>query len=263
MKNDTILFEKGGAVARLTLNRPESRNAVNGDLCHRLKACLLEVERDDRIKAVVLSGRGQIFSAGGDLKSIQQMCDAGADCNHARLTETFSAVDQLYHCSKPTIAAVHGAVVGGACGLTAACDFVYAEENTHFIFPFLDLGILPDMCVMFVLTQRIGLQATRRLLLQAQTITAAEAHKLGLVDHISDELKVLDDAMTAAENLAKRSGPAFGFAKSHLNRIGQLSFAESMQQEALQQSLLWTTPDVKKRAQAMLEQLAAKKTANG
>lgn len=260
MKNTTVLFEKTGPVARLTLNRPEARNAVNGDLARRFKECLNEVERDDAVKAMILSGKGQLFSAGGDLKSIEQMCAASAERNHASLSETFSAVEQLYHCSKPTIAAVHGAVVGGACGLAAACDFIYAEVGTRFIFPFLDLGIIPDMCVMFVLTQRVGLQAARRLLLQAQTVAAAEAQKLGLVDYVCEEGKLLDMAMAAAEDLAKRSGPAFSFAKSHLNRISQMSFAESMQQEVLQQALLWTTPEVRQRTQAMLQELAKKKS---
>ncbi|MFQ5650103.1 MAG: enoyl-CoA hydratase/isomerase family protein [bacterium] len=259
METNTLLFEKTGAVARLTLNRPQARNAVNGDLCRRLQECLTEVERDDRVKAVVLAGKGPIFSAGGDLNSIEKMCDDSAGRNYVSLTETFGAVEQLYNCSKPTISAVHGAVVGGACGLVAACDFVYAEETTRFIFPFLDLGIIPDMCVMFVLTQRVGLQAARRLLLQVQTITAGEASNLGLVDHLSAEGKLMDEALTAAENLAKRSGPAMAFTKSHLNRIGRLSFAESMQQEVLQQSLLWTTPEVKQRAREMLQQLATKK----
>ena len=254
-----VVSEQQGAIAHIQFNRPEALNAVNGEVCTGLQQAILDAEQNDAVKTVLISGRGRVFCAGGDLNAIKKLCDMDADTLHARLTRDFAAVQQVYNCTKPTIAAVHGAVVGGGSGIAAACDFVIAEEGTKFAFPFLDLGIIPDMCIMYVLTQRVGLQTARRLLLRGIRIEADEARQLGLVDEISQKGNLSTDAMTLAKQLAGRGGPAMGFAKGHLNQISQYTFEESMEKEILRQSLLWKTSEVRTRCDAMLDALAEKK----
>ena len=254
-----VVTEGQGAIAHIRFNRPEALNAVNGEVCTGLQQAILDAEQNDSVKAVLISGRGRAFCAGGDLNAIKKLCDMDADTLHARLTRDFAAVQQVYDCTKPTIAAVHGAVVGGGSGIAAACDFVMAEEGTKFAFPFLDLGIIPDMCIMYVLTQRVGLQATRRLLLRGTRIKADEARGLGLVDEISRKGKLITDAMALAEELAGKAGPAMSFAKQHLNQINQYTFEESMEKEILRQTLLWKTSEVRERCDVMLNALAEQK----
>ncbi len=261
-QNDTecgaVVTEYQGNIAHIQFNRPETLNAVNGEFCKGLQQAILAAECEDSVKAVLLSGRGRAFCAGGDLNAIKRLCDMHAEQLHARLTKDFAAVQQVYNCTKPTVAAVHGAVVGGGTGIAAACDFVIAEEGTKFAFPFLDLGIIPDMCIIYVLSQRTGLQAARRLLLRGTRIKADEARRLGLVDEICQTGSLLTAAMALAEELAGKAGPALSFAKQHLNQVSQYTFAESMEKEILRQSLLWKTSEVRQRCDAMLKSLAKK-----
>lgn len=255
-----VVSEEQGAIAHIQFNRPQALNAVNGEVCTGLQQAILDAEENDAVKVVLISGRGRAFCAGGDLNAIKRLCDMDAERLHARLTRDFAAVQQVYDCTKPTVAAVHGAVVGGGSGIAAACDFVIAEEETKFVFPFLDLGIIPDMCIMYVLTQRVGLQSARRLLLRGIRIRADEAMRLGLVDEISQHGELITDAMALAEELAGKAGPAMSFAKHHLNQISQYTFEESMEKEILRQTLLWKTSEVRVRCDAMLKALAEKKS---
>ena len=254
-----VVTEIQGAIAHIQFNRAEALNAVNGEVCTGLQQAILDAEQNDSVKAVLISGRGRAFCAGGDLSAIKRLCDMDAERLHARLTKDFAAVQQVCDCTKPTVAAVHGAVVGGGSGIAAACDFVIAEQDTKFAFPFLDLGIIPDMCIMYVLTQRVGLQAARRLLLRGVRIKTDEASRLGLVDEVSQKGMLITDALALAEELASKAGPAMSFAKQHLNQISQYTFAESMEKEILRQTLLWKTDEVGVRCDAMLQALADKK----
>lgn len=263
MAENAVICEYLAGVAHVRLNRPEALNAVNGELCAQLRQALLDADADDAVKVVLISGNGRAFCAGGDLNAIQRLCDMEADALHAALTRDFAAVQQVYRCTKPTVAAVHGAVVGGGSGIAAACDFVVAEQGTKFVFPFLDLGIIPDMCILYLLTQRVGLQQARRLLLRGIPIMADEAQRLGLVDEVSPKGELPAAAGGLAEALARRGGAAMNLAKRHLNQVGQYSFEESMEKEILSQALLWKTGEVRRRTEAMLAALAGKKSGAG
>ncbi|HDZ22934.1 MAG: enoyl-CoA hydratase/isomerase family protein [Deltaproteobacteria bacterium] len=253
-----VLLDRKGAVAHLKLNRPATMNSVNGDLCQGLVRSIDALEEDDDIRAVVLSGEGRTFCAGGDLQAIDEICTSEADAIYTRLRRDFNAVERLYNFSKPTIAAIHGKVMGGGCGFAAACDFVYGDEKTIFGFPFLDLGILPDMGVLFVVTQRIGLAAARRALLLGEPLKADEAEKLGLIDKVVSEGKHLESAFDLAEKLAGKFPPAVQFTKKHLNRVSALSFSDSLEREIQQQALLWCTPQVKAQMKEVIRKFSRK-----
>ena len=254
-----VLLDCKGAVAHLKLNRPATMNSVNGDLCMGLARAIDTLEEDNDIRAVVLSGEGRSFCAGGDLQSIDEICASQADSIYTRLRKDFNAVERLYNFSKPIIAAIHGKVMGGGCGFSAACDFVCADESTVFGFPFLDLGILPDMGVLFVVTQRIGLSAARRALLLGESLKVDEAEKLGLVDQVVPQGKHLAAAFDMAEKLAGKFPPAVQFTKKHLHQISALSFSDSLEREIQQQSLLWCTPQVKAQMKDVIRKFSQKK----
>ncbi len=259
-KNDAVLLERKGAIAHLKFNRPGTMNSVNGELCMRLVRFLDELAEDDSIRAVVLSGEGRSFCAGGDLQTIDEICNSEPDRIYSRLRKDFNAIERLYDFNKPTIAAVHGKVMGGGCGFSAACDFIYANEDTVFGFPFLDLGILPDMGVLFVITQRIGLPAARKSLLLGESLKAEKAEKLGLVDRVIQDGKHLEEAFLLAEKLAAKFPPAVQFTKKHLNRISALTFSDSLEREIQTQSLLWCTPEVKMKMKEIVREFSPKKT---
>lgn len=260
MSDKPILTRHENGLAYIRLHRPDALNAVNGELCAGLRQAIIDADNDDSVQAVLISGEGRAFCAGGDLNAIKRLCNASIEALHATLSSDFAAVRQVYHCAKPTVAAVHGAVVGGGAGIAAACDFVVAEAGARFAFPFLELGIIPDMCVLYGLTQRTGLQAARRLLLRGTAISAEEAKCIGLVDEISPTGCLMRDAEALAVELSRRGGPAMSFSKRHLNQIGQMSFDESMEKEILYQTLLWKTEEVRRRCDTLLEKLQSKKT---
>lgn len=253
-----VLLDRKGAVAHLRLNRPATMNSVNSDLCLGLARSMDALEEDDDIRVVVLSGEGRNFCAGGDLQTIDEICKAEADGIYTRLRRDFRAAERIYNFSKPTIAAIHGKVMGGGCGFSAACDFVYCDENTIFGFPFLDLGILPDMGVLFVVTQRIGLAAARRALLLGESIPADEAEKIGLVDKVVSDGSYLEAAFDLAEKLAIKFPPAVRFTKKHLNHVYALSFSDSLEREIQQQALLWCTPQVKAQMKKVILKFSGK-----
>jgi 2-(1,2-epoxy-1,2-dihydrophenyl)acetyl-CoA isomerase len=259
-KKNAVLLERKGAIAHLKFNRPGTMNSVNGDLCAGLVRFLDELAEDDSIKAVVLSGEGRSFCAGGDLQTIDEICKSEPDSIYSRLRKDFNAIERLFYFNKPTIAAIHGKVMGGGCGFSAACDFVYANEDTVFGFPFLDLGILPDMGVLFVLTQRMGLPAARKSLFLGESLKAEKAEKLGLVDKVIQQGKHLEEAFLLAEKLAGKFPAAVQFTKKHLNHISALSFSDSLEREIQTQSLLWCTPQVKAKMNEILKEFGQKKT---
>ncbi len=254
-----ILLEKNEAVAHLRFNRPATMNSVNGVLCQELNDHLDELENDDTVRAVVLSGEGKSFCAGGDLQEIDAICKSEADSIYLRLRKDFNAIERLYNFSKPTVAAIHGKIMGGGCGISAACDFVYAAENTVFGFPFLDLGILPDMGVLYVVTQRIGLPAARKAMLLGKPLKAEQAEKLGLIDRVLSQETFLEEAFAIATQMAAKFPMAVQFTKKHLNQIAALSFSDSLEREIQQQSLLWCTPQVKDRMKEVIRQFSQKK----
>ncbi|MGD2187760.1 MAG: enoyl-CoA hydratase/isomerase family protein [Desulfobacterales bacterium] len=255
-----VVLDRKGAVAHLKLNRPATLNSVNGDMCLGLVRAIDALEEDDNVRAVVLCGEGGSFCAGGDLQAIDEICGSEADSIYARLRRDFDAVERIYNFSKPIIAAIHGKVMGGGCGFAAACDFVCADESTVFGFPFLDLGILPDMGVLFVVTQRIGLAAARRALLLGETLNADGAEKLGLVDQVVPQGKHLEAASGLAERLAVKFPPAVQFTKKHLNQVSALSFSVSLEREIQQQALLWCTPQVKAQMKEVIRKFSRKKS---
>jgi methylglutaconyl-CoA hydratase len=196
MIEDTILLEKSGGVARITLNRPALRNAFDDALISKLRAVLTDVEQDASVRAVVLSGNGPAFCAGADLGWMKRM----AGYEHAQnladaeaLADMLAALDRL---QKPTIARVHGPAFAGGVGLVAACDMAIGSPDAKFCFSEARLGLSPATISPFVL-RAIGERAARRYFLTAEVFDAAEAYKLGLLSALvpSDALDAATDAL--------------------------------------------------------------------
>jgi methylglutaconyl-CoA hydratase len=200
----SLLIDQQGAVVRVTLNRPEVRNAFNEELIAELTGWARSVTPDGPARVAVLSGAGKAFSAGADLTWMSKMIgysraenvrDAGA------MAEMFAALDRL---PVPLIGRVHGAALGGGVGLAAVCDIVVAAEDTIFGFTEVKLGILPAVISPYVLG-KIGRSAARELFLTGGRFSAARAREIGLVHAVGDaaELdrmvaKFVNDLLTSA-----------------------------------------------------------------
>src|SRR5215468_8726114 len=176
----SLLIQQDGPVVRVTLNRPEVRNAFNEELIAEVSAWAESVQPGGPARVAVLSGAGKVFSAGADLTWMSKMVGYSRDENvrDARMmARMFDALDRL---PIPLIGRIHGAALGGGAGLAAVCDIVVAAEDTIFGFTEVKLGILPAVISPFVLA-KIGRSAARELFLTGMRFGAARAREIGLV----------------------------------------------------------------------------------
>ena len=171
---ETIQFELNGVIGTLWLNRPDVHNALNEKMISEIIDCVDEAGKMKDVRVLVIRGRGKSFCAGADLNYMKGIAQFGFEENYIdskRLAKCFNAV---YTCPKPTIAMVHGAAIGGANGLLAACDFVYCTDDTKFAFSEVKLGIAPATISLYVI-KRIGEYGSRDLMITGRRFSGKEA----------------------------------------------------------------------------------------
>lgn len=176
----TILYQINGAVTTITLNRPDKHNALNPLMISELTQSFEYAAKDHKTRVVVLKGNGKSFCAGADLHYMKEIAAFGLEENKADGLKLATLFDTIYHCPKPVVACVHGSVMGGANGLTAACDIVLAEENTVFAFSEVKLGITPATISPYVI-RRCGEAVARDLMLTGRGFSAKEGLRFHLV----------------------------------------------------------------------------------
>jgi enoyl-CoA hydratase len=196
----TIRLERSGAVALLTLARPERANAIDKQMLGELQRALDAVERDDEIRALVVKGAGGNFSSGFDLKEQMETRPSGFDAWRQILDRDFSAVTRFWHLNKPTIAAVQGYCLAGGCELALCCDITIAAEDAIFGEPELKFGA---GIVVMILPWLVGPKRAKEIILTgADRITAPEAVRIGLVNRVVPSAEVEAAALTLARHVA-------------------------------------------------------------
>jgi enoyl-CoA hydratase len=200
MSSETVLLERRGPAAWLIMNRPDKLNAINGDMVRELRARLTEVENDEAVKVVVLAGAGRAFSAGYDISEEVGDKIAGADQWRSVLEADVELAMQLWALPRPTIAAVRGWCLAGACELAMACDMIVATSDARFGEPEIRYGSGPVALLMpFVLGQK----KTNELLFTGDTISADEAQRCGLLNKVVDG----GDLDAAVDELVRKIAP--------------------------------------------------------
>jgi len=224
---DLISITTDGSVVRVTLNRPDVRNAFNEELIAELTAWAESV-RTGAARVAVLAGAGKVFSAGADLTWMSKMIGYSREENvrDARaMARMFEALDRL---PIPLIARVHGAALGGGAGLAAVCDVVVAAENAAFAFTEVKLGILPAVISPYVMA-RIGRSAARELFLTGARFSASRAKEIGLVHVVADEAE-LDRVVAKYVNDLLSSAPeAVSAAKQLIAEVAGRSRADAVE----------------------------------
>jgi enoyl-CoA hydratase/carnithine racemase len=206
-----ILLERRGAIALLTLNRPHVLNALNTAMGLRLGELLDEIAEDAAIRVVVLTGAGErAFCAGGDLKERQGMTPEQWTRQH-RIFER--AHHRLRNLRKPVFAAVNGVAVGGGCEMAMSTDFLIAAEHARFGQPEVTRGIMPGAGGTQLLPRFLPRGLAFQLLMTGELISAAEAHRWGLVNRVCPPSELIDAAMELAERIAANSPAAVQQAK--------------------------------------------------
>lgn len=227
-----------GACAVLTLNRPEARNALSLELRNALAEALPKVRDDEKIRAVVLTGSGGHFCAGGDLRAMTE--------GHGK-TDVFEGrsriigmqrwFDDLVDLEKPVIAAVDGVAYGAGLSLALAADFVLASPRATFCAVFARIGYVPDLGGMYLLPRAVGLARAKALAFSARVVSAHEAQSLGIVHQIEEKRPLLDAALDFAARFEHAPAGALGIMKSVMNRAFESDRHTVYMQEAMAQSL--------------------------
>ena len=181
MTYQTIEFELSGKVGTIWLNRPDVHNALNAEMITEIIDFFTKVNEMPEVRVVVLRGRGKSFCAGADLNYMKGIAAFGFEENYQDSLKLAKCFNAVYTCEKPVIAVVHGAAMGGANGLLAACDVVFCDENTKFAFSEVKLGIAPATISLYVM-KRIGERGARDLMVSGRRFDGLEAEKYGLVN---------------------------------------------------------------------------------
>lgn len=216
MSDEILTVEARSGVAWITLNRPKAGNALNIDLAEALDAAARRCDEDASIRAVVLTGTGPLFCAGGDLRSFAA---AGDDIGPLlkRLTDALhAAIARFARMQAPVIAAVNGAAAGAGMSLACAADLTIAAESARFTMAYTAAGLSPDGSATYFLPRLIGLQRTKELMLTNRRLSAEEALAWGLVTRVVPDAELHDAADKLACTLAAGPTPAFGTVKKLL-----------------------------------------------
>ncbi|HEY6966403.1 MAG TPA: enoyl-CoA hydratase/isomerase family protein [Burkholderiales bacterium] len=213
-------IERRGPAARLWLNRPEQRNALNGEIQDSLVSHLEKLEKDKSVRVVVLAGRGPAFCAGGDLARMEQasrMTRAKAKAEGGRFARLLY---QMHGYPKPLIARVHGPAFAGGMGLVAVCDLVVAAEEAEFCLPEVRIGLVPAMISPYVV-RALGEQQARRYVLTGERLSAREAQRIGFVHECVPAAELDARVDKFAAQLALAGPQALARSKKLLAMVGK------------------------------------------
>jgi methylglutaconyl-CoA hydratase len=230
MQNESkpVIYAVEGAVARLMLNRPEKRNALNDALIVGLKESLHEADADEHVHIVIITGAGADFCSGADLAALQKISESNVAENleDARsLMELFALIRRV---RVPVVAAVRGRALAGGCGLATACDLVLATRSARFGYPEVKIGFVPAM-VMAILRRNVSEKRAFELIARGAEISADEAERIGLVNHVFDDERFETEVETYAAGFEKVSRSAVMLSKRLLYQMDGMSFETALQ----------------------------------
>jgi len=250
-----IIVESKGAVGVITLNRPKLLNALSFGVLREIAAAVDDLEANDAIGCIVVTGSEKAFAAGADIKEMQPkgfMDMFSAD---------FIAIggDRVARCRKPTIAAVSGYALGGGCELAMMCDIIIAADTAKFGQPEITLGTIPGLGGTQRLTRAIGKSKAMDLCLSGRMMDAAEAERSGLVSRVVPADQLMGEVMTVAEKIASMSRPAATMAKEAVNRALETPLSEGLNVE---RNLFHSTFALEDRAEGMAAFIAKRKPVN-
>lgn len=256
MAFETLHLDKNAetGVATLTFDRPP-RNALDRQMAEELATALVDLRDDAAVRAIVLTGAGKAFCAGGDLKVL---ADELADPEAAR-----SFIQVCHRCilgitemEKPVVAAVNGDAAGAGWSFALACDLVVASAEARFIMAFVRVGLIPDLGGAWQLTQLVGQHKAREWMMLGDVVTAGEAERFGVVNRVVAEEEVLPTALEITTRLAAGPTKSLALMKGMVSRYGALSLEDALDDEAEAQAEASQTEDFQEGVRAFQEKRA-------
>jgi methylglutaconyl-CoA hydratase len=241
----SILYSVDGAIARITLNRPEKRNALNDELIGVLKDTLALAAEDEEVRVVLLTGAGQDFCSGADLAALERTADGGVLDHLATARELADLFLAIRHHPKPVVAAVRGRAFAGGCGLATACDVILAAESAQFGYPEVKIGFIPAM-VMAILRRSVSEKQAFELLTTGDSIGTAYALSIGLINRSFPDGTFEANVEVYVEALAAKPSSAVSLTKNLLYHIDGMTFDTAIEAGARANALARMTEDARR-----------------
>ena len=260
MSYETIQLEMREAVGIITLNRPASLNALTTEVGQEFKSAVAEVQGSGA-RAVVITGAGRAFCAGGDLREMQKIAEREGKVE-AFFDEPLQLLNEcillIRRASIPFIAAVNGAASGGGCNFALACDLVVAGESARFNQAFVKIGLVPDCGGTFILPRLVGWKRAAQLMMTGEVVTAGRALEMGMINAVVPDDELLARALAMAEQLAQAPTAAIGRIKELLELSATNDYGGQLEIEREKQIQSGLTKDFREGVAAFIEKRPAK-----
>jgi methylglutaconyl-CoA hydratase len=243
--SQAVVYAVEGTVALITLNRPEKRNALNDALISGLKDALREVDANDAVRVVLITGAGADFCSGADLSALQKISDSSVEENledAQSLMELFALIRRV---RVPVVAAVRGRALAGGCGLATACDLILAARSARFGYPEVKIGFVPAM-VMAILRRNVSEKRAFELITLGAEIGADEAERIGLVNKVFDDATFETEVESYVAGFEKMSRSAVMLSKRLLYHMDGMTFDTALQSGVDVNTIARMTEDCRK-----------------
>ena len=251
MAFDTLLLERDGAVAILTINRPQVLNALNSQTLDELRRAILDLKQDESVRAVIITGAGEkAFVAGADINELAVQTPTSGREHALAGQHVFDLVENM---GKPVIAAINGYALGGGCELAMACTLRVAADTAKVGQPEISLGLIPGYAGTQRLPRLVGKGRAMELILTGTPIGADDALRIGLVNRVVPAAELMASARALAQQLARSAPIAMRYIINAVNKGVEMPFAEASQYEATLFGLVASTDDMREGTAAFLQ----------
>lgn len=247
-----LLESRDGRIVTLTMNRPERLNALSTEMSEMLYEAVLRTDKDPDVGAVIITGAGRGFCAGGDVKNMAERKNPNREERLAHMKQSHKVPLAMRSSSKVWISAINGPATGAGLGIASVCDLRIAGRSARFGAAFANVGLAGDWGVSWCLTRTVGPSMARQMLLSAELIDAARALEIGLVNYVVDDTALMAEAKRIATRYAEGPGVSFKLIKQNLLHAEAATFADSLDVEGENQVTAMLTEDHKEAVAAFL-----------
>ncbi|HET7483505.1 MAG TPA: enoyl-CoA hydratase [Actinomycetota bacterium] len=248
----SLLWKVENAVATITLNRPEKKNAMSWVMFNEIRAVFEQAASDDEVRCVVVTGAGGAFCSGADLTDAANLVSTTFEFKE-RMRTIDGIVRAFVECPKPTIAKVTGVAAGAGCNLALACDLIVASHSASFAELFVKRGLVVDFGGTWALSRLLPLNKAKEIALLGDTLSAEDADRLGLLNRLCDDEQIDGVVDDLAMRLAALPPRTVSMIKDNLNHAGERSLEESLDAESFAQSLVFSSEDTREAITAWIE----------
>lgn len=247
-----ILYTVEQSAARITLNRPDKRNALDDEIINEVKDALQSAARDESVRVVLLTGAGKDFCSGADLAALQRISEATVMENVADARNFAELFIAMRRHPRPIIVAVQGRALAGGCGLATACDIILASESARFGYPEVNIGFIPAM-VMTILRRSVSEKRAFELITRGDVISAREALGFGIINQVFADDEFAEAVETYVAQMAAKSASAVSLAKSLLYHMDAMTFEAALEAGVQMNAITRMTEDCRRGVERFLK----------